>query len=137
MRRRPAPWRKAFKALTILAGLTALAVDVRPARPQTPFDLFRERVAMSAAGARCHLFDAETASALAAGGAHRHALAIEVEGGLRPRRADVDHQGGGAGQDRQGLQGRSPGRRSAHPVDHPIPVLRVFVNIGPKTDGPF
>ena len=86
MRRRPAPWRKAFKALTILAGLTALAVDVRPARPQTPFDLFRERVAMNAADARCRLFDAQTSAALAAGAAQARTAALRA--GYAPEALD-------------------------------------------------
>jgi hypothetical protein len=78
MRSRPAPWRKALKALTILAGAAALTVDVRPARPQTPFDLYRERVAMSAAGARCRLFEAETAAALAAGAVQARTAALRA-----------------------------------------------------------
>jgi len=78
MRRRRAPWRKAFKALTILASAAALTLDVRPAMTQTPFDLYRERVAMNAAGVRCRLFDAETAAALAAGAAQARTAALRA-----------------------------------------------------------
>jgi hypothetical protein len=78
MLRRPAPWQKALKALTILAGAAALTVDVRPARPQTPFDLYRERVAMSAAGDRCRLFDEEVAAALTAGVAQARTAALRA-----------------------------------------------------------
>jgi hypothetical protein len=86
MRRRRAPWRKALRALTILAGAAALMVDVRPARPQTPFDLYRERVAMTAAGARCRLFDEEAASALAAGAAQARTAALRA--GYAPEALD-------------------------------------------------
>ncbi len=78
MRPRPAPWRKALKGLTVLAGAAALMVDVRPARPQTPFDLYRERVAMTAAGDRCRLFDAETGAALAAGASQARTAALRA-----------------------------------------------------------
>ena len=86
MRPRPAPWRKALKALTIAAGTLAMTVDVHPARPQTPFDFYRERVAMSAAGDRCRLFDAETAAALAAGAAQARTAALR--GGRAPGALD-------------------------------------------------
>ncbi|MGZ3397690.1 MAG: hypothetical protein ACXU8W_00900 [Caulobacteraceae bacterium] len=78
MRPRRASWRKAFKALTVLAGVAALTVDVRPARTQTPFDLYRERVAMSGVGARCRLFDAETSAALASGAARARTAALRA-----------------------------------------------------------
>ena len=78
MRRRPAPWRKALKALTFLTGAAALAVDVHPAMTQTPLDLYRERVAMSAAGGQCQLFDAGTAAALAAGSAQARTAALRA-----------------------------------------------------------
>jgi hypothetical protein len=78
MRRRPAPWRKALKALTILGGAAALMLDVHQARTQTPFDLYRERVAMTAAGDRCRLFDADTAAALAAGAAQARTAALRA-----------------------------------------------------------
>jgi hypothetical protein len=86
MRRRPAPWRKAFKALTILGWSAALMLDVHQARTQTPFDLFRERMAMSAAGDRCRLFDAETAAALAAGAAQARTAALRA--GYAPEALD-------------------------------------------------
>jgi hypothetical protein len=86
MRRRPAPWRKALGALTILAGAAALTVDVHAARPQTPFDLYRERVAMSAAGARCRLFDEGAAAALAAGVAQARTAALRA--GYAPEALD-------------------------------------------------
>jgi hypothetical protein len=78
MRPRPSPWRKAFTALTALGGAAALVLDVHPARTQTPFEFYRERVAMSAAGARCRLFDAETASALAAGAAQARTASLRA-----------------------------------------------------------
>jgi hypothetical protein len=86
MRRRRAPWRKALRALTILAGAAALMVDVRPAMTQTPFDLYRERVAMTAAGARCRLFDTQTAAALAAGAAQARTTALRA--GYAPEALD-------------------------------------------------
>lgn len=61
-----------------LAGATALTVDVHPARTQTPYDLYRERAAMNAVGARCRLFDAETAAALAAGAAQARTAALRA-----------------------------------------------------------
>lgn len=78
MRPRRAPWQKAFTALTVLAGMSALGVDVHPARTQTPFDLYRERVAMSAVGVRCRLFDSDTAAALAAGSAQARTAALRA-----------------------------------------------------------
>jgi hypothetical protein len=86
MRQRQAPWKKACKALTILGWTAALALDVHSARTQTPFDFYRERVAMSAAGDRCRLFDAETASALAAGAAQ--ARTASLRGGYAPGALD-------------------------------------------------
>src|SRR5262249_40117449 len=86
MRRRRAPWRKALNALMVTAGVAALTVDVRPAMTQTPFDLYRERVAMTAAGARCRLFDAETAAALAAGAAQARTAALRA--GYAPEALD-------------------------------------------------
>lgn len=86
MRRRPAPWRRLLGALTLMAGVAAFTVDVRPARPQTPFDLYRERVAMSAAGVRCRLFDAATAAALAAGATQAHTAALRA--GYAPEALD-------------------------------------------------
>ena len=78
MRPRRSPWRKALKALTALGGSAALMLDVHQARTQTPFDLYRERVAMSGAGVRCRLFDAETAAALAAGVAQARTAALRA-----------------------------------------------------------
>jgi hypothetical protein len=86
MRRRRAPWRKALKALTILAGAAALTVDVHAARPQTPFDLYRERVAMSAAGDRCRLFDSDAAGALTAGVGQARTAALRA--GYAPEALD-------------------------------------------------
>ena len=67
MRPRPAPWRKAVTAWTVAAGAFAFLADVRPALTQTPLDLYLERVAMTAAGAQCRLFDADLTTALAVG----------------------------------------------------------------------
>jgi hypothetical protein len=78
MRPRRSPWRKALKGLTILTGAAALMLDVHQANTQTPFDLFRERVAITAAGDRCRLFDAETAAALAAGAAQARTAALRA-----------------------------------------------------------
>lgn len=86
MRRRPAPWRKALKALTFLAGAAALAVDVHPAMTKTPLDLYRERVAMSAAGDRCRLFDPQTGQALASGAAQARTAALRA--GYAPQALD-------------------------------------------------
>jgi hypothetical protein len=86
MRRRQAPWKKAFRALTILGWAAALALDVHPAKTQTPFDFYRERVAMAAAGERCRLFDAETAAALAAGAAQARTASLRA--GSAPRALD-------------------------------------------------
>jgi hypothetical protein len=86
MRPRMAPWRRALTALTILAGATAMAVDVRPAMTQTPFDLYRERVAMTTVGSRCRLFDGETAAALAAGVAQSRTAALRA--GYTPEALD-------------------------------------------------
>lgn len=63
MRPRPAPWRKALKAALMCAGGAALMLDVRPAVTQTLLDVYRERVAMGAIGARCRLFDADISAA--------------------------------------------------------------------------
>jgi len=67
MRRRPAPWRRAITAWTAVAGAFAFLADVRPALTETPLDLYRERIAMAAAGAQCRLFDAGLTAALAVG----------------------------------------------------------------------
>ena len=78
MRPRRASWKKALTGLTVLSGGWTLTLDVRPAMTQTPYGLFRERVAMTAADARCRLFDAETASALAAGAAQARTAALRA-----------------------------------------------------------
>jgi hypothetical protein len=78
MRPRPAPWRRALKAGLLSASAAALMLDVRPALPQTPFDLYRERVAMGAIGAQCRLFDADTAAALAAGAVQARTAALRA-----------------------------------------------------------
>jgi hypothetical protein len=96
MRPRPSPWGRALKGLTILAGAAALMLDVHQARPQTPLDLYRERMAITAAGDRCRLFDAETAAALAAGAAQARTAALRagyvsaaLDQGAAGARADV------------------------------------------------
>ena len=76
MRPRPAPRRKAFAAWTLAAGAFALLADVRPAMTQTPFDLYRERTAMTAADGQCRLFDPELSAALAAGAAQARTSAL-------------------------------------------------------------
>lgn len=78
MRPRRASWRKASKAGLLCAGVAALMFDVRPALPQTPFDLYRERVAMTAIGAECRLFDTDTAAALAAGAMQARTAALRA-----------------------------------------------------------
>jgi hypothetical protein len=78
MRRRRAPWRKALKAWMLTASAAALFLDVRPAMPETPLDLYRERAAMSAVGAQCGLFDADVAAALAAGAAQARTTALRA-----------------------------------------------------------
>ena len=116
MRRRPAPWKKAFKALTILGWTAALALDVHPARTQTPFDFYRERVAMGAADARCRLFDAETASALAAGAAQARTAALRAgyaPGALDRAAADARAQTARMACDSAKLQQAAAGVRDA------------------------
>ena len=72
-RRRATP----SKALWLTAAATfALLADVRPAGSQTPFELYRERVAMLATGDRCRLFDADVAAALASGAAQARTAAL-------------------------------------------------------------
>jgi len=78
MRPRPAPWRKALTAWTIAASATALMLDVRPAKTQTPLDVYRERVAMSAAGAQCRLFAADMAAALDVGAVQARTVALRA-----------------------------------------------------------
>jgi hypothetical protein len=78
MRRRRAPWRKALNAWMLTAGVATLLLDVRPAMPETPLDLYRERAAMSAAGAQCGLFDADVSAALAAGAAQARTTALRA-----------------------------------------------------------
>ena len=78
MRPRRAPWRKAIKAGLMCASAAAMMLDVRPALTQTPFDLYRERVAMSAIGAQCRLFDSDTAAALAAGAVQARTAALRA-----------------------------------------------------------
>lgn len=78
MRPRPAPWRKALQAWMLAAGAVALMFDVRPAMTQTPYDLFRERVAMGAIGDQCRLFDGDVSAALAAGAAQARTAALRA-----------------------------------------------------------
>ncbi|HEY4032049.1 MAG TPA: hypothetical protein VGM25_17010 [Caulobacteraceae bacterium] len=100
MRARRAPWTKALKALTTLAGAAALTLDVHPALTQTPFDLYRERVAMTAAGVRCRLFDSATSAALAAGADQARTAALRagydidaLDRGAADARAQVERMG--------------------------------------------
>ena len=86
MRPRKAPWRRALKAVMLCASATALMLDVRPASPETPFDVYRERVAMGAIGAQCRLFDADTAAALTAGAVQARTAALR--GGSTPEALD-------------------------------------------------
>jgi hypothetical protein len=78
MRPRRAPWRKAMKVATLCASGAALMLDVRPAVTQTLLDVYRERVAMNAAGARCHLFDADTTFALDAWSSQSRTAALRA-----------------------------------------------------------
>jgi hypothetical protein len=78
MRPRRATWRKALNAGMLCASAAALMLDVRPAMTQTPLDLYRERVAMSAIGGQCRLFDADTAAALAAGAMQARTAALRA-----------------------------------------------------------
>jgi hypothetical protein len=78
MRPRAAPWRKALTALMIAAGATALMLDVKSAKTQTPLDVYRERVAMSAAGAQCRLFAADLAAALDVGAVQARTVALRA-----------------------------------------------------------
>lgn len=78
MRPRPAPWRKALVGWMVVASAVALMLDVRPAKPETPFDLYRERVAMGAIGAQCRLFDSGVSTALAAGAAQARTAALRA-----------------------------------------------------------
>lgn len=87
MRPRPAPWRKALKAWMLAAGAIALMLDVKPAMTQTPLDVYRERVAMTAAGAQCRLFDPDLAAALAVGAAEARTAALRA--GYAPRALDA------------------------------------------------
>ena len=78
MRPRPAPWRRAFTAWMLVASAVALMLDVKPAKTQTPLDVYRERVAMSAAGAQCRLFNADLSDALAVGAAQARTVALRA-----------------------------------------------------------
>ncbi len=96
MRPRPAPWRKALTAWMLVASVVALMLDVKPAKTQTPLDLYRERVPMSAAGAQCRLFDADLSAALAVGAAQARTAALRagylpqaLESGADDARAQV------------------------------------------------
>ncbi|MDB5461195.1 MAG: hypothetical protein JWO72_2936, partial [Caulobacteraceae bacterium] len=67
------------KALWLAAAATiALLADVRPAGSQTPFELYRERTAMLAAGDRCRLFDTDVSAALASGAAQARTAALRA-----------------------------------------------------------
>ena len=73
------PHRSRLRASCLTATATiALLADVRPAGAQDPFQLYRERTAMQAAGERCRLFDADTSAALAAGRAQARTAALRA-----------------------------------------------------------
>lgn len=61
-----------------LAGAGALAAGLAGAAAATPLDLLHERTLMSSAGARCDLFEARTAAALAAGRAQVRGEALRA-----------------------------------------------------------
>jgi hypothetical protein len=63
--------------LTAAASIALLA-DVRPAGAQGPLELYRERTAMQAAGARCHLFDSGADAALIAARAQARTAALRA-----------------------------------------------------------
>ena len=86
MRPRRARRRKALKAALLAASAWALLLDVRPALTQTPFDLYRERVAMGAIGDQCRLFAADVAAALATGAAQSRTAALRA--GYTPEALD-------------------------------------------------
>ena len=108
MRPRPAPWRKAFTGWMFVAGAAALIFDVRPAMPQTPLDLFRERVAMGAIGVQCRLFEPDVSAALAAGAAQARTAALRA--GYAPEALDAAAAGARAEVSRMAC-------RSAHVQD--------------------
>ncbi|HTI67710.1 MAG TPA: hypothetical protein VL460_09235 [Caulobacteraceae bacterium] len=72
----------ARRAPLLLAPLVALAAWAAPAAANTPSDLFYERSLMSAAGARCHLFDTGVAAALLA--SSRQAKGAALRAGVDP-----------------------------------------------------
>jgi hypothetical protein len=82
MRRRRAARRRTMLAWTAAAGALALLADVRPAMPQTPLDLYRERTAMLQAGAQCRLFDATLTGALTASQAQARTTALRAGASL-------------------------------------------------------
>lgn len=111
MRPRPAPWRKTLMAWTVFAGALALMLDVRPAMPETPFDLYRERVAMAALGDRCRLFDADVDAALAAAAVQTRTTAIRagygaeaLDLGAAGAQDQVSHLACGSGRVQQAAQ---------------------------------
>ena len=86
MRARKAPWRKVLASGMLSACAATLMRDVRPSMTQTPFDLYRERVAMSAIGDQCRLFAADVAAALATGAAQSRTAALRA--GYTPEALD-------------------------------------------------
>ena len=68
--------------LCVLAISSLLAIAPASARANTPSDLFYERSLMSAAGARCGLFDSSVAAALLASG--RQARGAALRAGIDP-----------------------------------------------------
>jgi hypothetical protein len=131
MRPRPAPWRRALTAWMFVAGAAALMFDVRPAMPQTPFDLFRERVAMGAIGAQCRLFDTDVSAALAAGAAQARTAALRagyvtdaLDRGAMDARSEVSrmacnsaHVQAAAGRTREAFRAYSGLQRMTFPGD--------------------
>jgi hypothetical protein len=82
MRPRRAARRNALMTWTAAVGALALLADVRPAMPQTPLDLFRERTAMLQAGAQCRLFDGALTNALTASQAQARTTALRAGASL-------------------------------------------------------
>ena len=128
-RRKPAPRKTHRRA----AGTLALALAGAPLLAQAaPLDVFYERTVMTAADARCGLFTADIATALAVGQAQARGAALRAgadEGQLaaveRRARAAVARTGCGsrdiavaAGRVREAFEGYSKMTRQTYPGDH-------------------
>jgi hypothetical protein len=80
------PWIRPRRTPGLIAGALSVLAAVAPAFAQTPFELYRERTAMLAAGANCHLFDAQMTAAL--GAAQAQARTAALRAGATPEALD-------------------------------------------------